>query len=137
MTQPSTDTAKPAPFAPRTTFELLMAWPVIYPGMKFRFQMKIQLVKDAQKIQTDFLMLPDAEQTEDLRHQMDARLISMLSTSAPEGFDGLEVDAGRPLEEQLYQYLYPEDPDRREGMRFICRNTMSRYWAAVTPRDYL
>jgi hypothetical protein len=131
------DDKKPAAFVPRTVFELVMAWPQIYPGMEFKFSMRIQLVEDAQKVQTEFLMLPDAEQTPDRRHQMDARLIGLLSTKAPEGFPDLEVNGDRPLEEQLGAYLYPDDVERREGMRFICRNVMSKYWAAVTPRDYL
>jgi hypothetical protein len=131
------DGKKPAAFVPRTVFQLVMAWPQIYPGMEFTFDMRIQLVEDAQKVQTEFLMLPDAEQTPDRRHQMDARLIGLLSTKAPEGFPDLEVIDGQPLEGQLYAYLYPDDEQRREGMRFICRNVMSKYWAAVTPRDYL
>lgn len=125
-------------FSPRTMVGLSLEWPMLYPGMVFRFNMRVQLVQDAEKVQTEFIMLPDAEQTTDRRHEMDARMIGLLSTAAPEGFpDFPGPKEGQDLARAIEEYFTPEDPERREGMKFICRGVMARYWKAVTPADYL
>jgi hypothetical protein len=125
-------------FSPRTVVALALEWPMLYPGLVFRFNMRVQLVQDAERVQTEFIMLPDAEQTTDRRHEMDARMIGLLSTQAPEGFaDFPELKDGDDLAKAIEEYFTPADPERREGMKFICRGVMARYWKAVTPADYL
>lgn len=137
--KPKDETKKAPTFSPRTVFDLPLRWPALYPGMEFTFHMRIQLVDDAEKVQTEFIMLDDADKTVDRRHQMDARMIGLLSMSRPEGFpDFPEIPADTNLAEAIYSYLYPEDPgERRDGLRFICRGAMAAYWKAVTPADYL
>lgn len=126
-------------FVPRTVFPLRLRWPAIYPGMEFQFTMRMQLVDDAEKVQQEFIMLPDADKTQDRRHQMDARMIGLLSTEPPIGFpDFPELPAGTNLAEAIYSYLYPPDAgERRDGMKFIARQAMARYWNAISPDEYL
>jgi len=139
MATPSDDKASAAVFSPRTTFDLPIKWQLIYPGMEFTFHMRMELVQDAERVQTEFMMLPDAEQTEDRKHQMDARMIGLLSVAPPEGFLDFPETDGANLAERCYEYFYGPDgnQERRDGMRFICRGTMARYWKAITPADYL
>lgn len=137
MSKSQTDNTDRPTFTPRTSVDLKLQWPEIYPDMVFSFDMRIQLVEDAEKIQQEFLMLPDAERTADRRHQMDARMLGLLSKQAPKGFPDFEQNGGA-LDETIYNYLYPSEPgERREGLRFICRQAMAKYWSVITPADYL
>jgi hypothetical protein len=132
-----TDAKRPV-FTPRTTFQLKLKWPAIYPGKEFVFTLRMQLVEDAEKVNMEFIMLPDVDKTQDRRHQMDARMLGLLSTEPPSGFDDFpELPDGTNLAEAIYGYLYPDPGERRDGMRFIARQAMARYWAAVSPDEYL
>jgi hypothetical protein len=74
-------------------------------------------------------------------HEYDAKMISLLSTQAPEGFaDFPEIDNDpKALQQAIYDYLfYPDgNDDQRQAMAFICRTLASRYRRAVNPVDYL
>lgn len=137
--QETKDTPK---FSPRTTVLLKVGWPSIYPQNReapFVFHMRIQLVKDAEEAQKTFLMLPDAEQTEERTHQYDAEMIAALSIAPPEGFPDFPklVDHEGELAAAIREYFLPSDPERRAGMAFVCRGVMIKYWSAVLPADYL
>lgn len=133
---------KPALFTPKREFELKLGWPSIYPEHRTNpivFHMRTQLVSEAEEVQRTFLMLPDAETTSELQHKHDVEMLALLSTAPPEGFKDFPAvngDAGA-VAKAIREYFLPEEAERREGMKFICRSAMSRYWQAVMPAEYL
>ena len=132
----------PKPFIPVSSFPLKLSLPMIYPGQLFTFHLRVQLVKDAEIAQRNFVMLPDDQKHGDAFHQFDVAMLSSLATQDPEGFPDFppedENGAKRPLSERMREYFYPDaDGERREGMRFICRRAMALYFQAIQPDQYL
>lgn len=141
---------KPTVFTPVSSFPLKLSLPMIYPGQLFTFHLRVQLVRDAEIAQRNFVMLPDDEKHGDAFHQFDVAMLSSLSTAPPEGFpdfpeypDAFEVSSEPPskeawLKQAVREYFYPNvDGERREGMRFICRRAMALYFQAIQPDQYL
>lgn len=117
-----------------------LSLPMIYPGQLFTFHLRVQLVKDAENAQRNFVMLPDDQKQGDAFHQFDVEMLSTLATKEPEGFPDFPRDEpGAPaLRERMRSYFYPDqDGERREGMRFICRRAMALYFQAIQPDQYL
>lgn len=136
----STEETKITPFKPVTEFDVVVSLPAIYPSTAkdpFVFRMKLQLVKEAQELQTAFLMRPDMEQDAGL-HEYNATMLAQLCTKEPQGFPGFaEATVNMSLGDAIKTYFFPDDLERREGMAFICRRVMNRYWQGVQPADYL
>lgn len=132
---------KSGTFNPVTAFPLKLALPQIYPETAqnpFTFHVKVQLVEQSEKLQQEFIMLPDAEQKGEAFHKFDAEMLASLSVKAPEGFpDFPQIKEGTELQDIIRDYFYPDDAERREGMRFICRRAMALYWKAIQPDQYL
>lgn len=126
-------------FIPVNHFELKLSFPIIYPTTKkdpFTFNMRLQMVGEAEAIQRTFLMLPDADR-DAARHKYDADMISQLCVDMPTGFPGGIPEESGDVAKELLSFLYPEDEERRSGMAFICRQVMSAYWTAIQPAEYL
>lgn len=142
MTESDNNNGQVKTFTPRTRFKLKVGWPSIFPENAlepFTFEMRTQLVGDAEKLQAEFLGLPEAERDPDRRHQYDVAMMAQLSMAAPTGFPDFPalVDHEGEVAAAIQEYFYPPDPERKEGMRFICRGVMAQYWNVVTPADYL
>lgn len=117
--------------------------PLLYPSTlkdPFTVYMRLQLIKEAEEAQSQFLSLSDDEMKA-ATHEYDAKMISLLSVQAPTGFtDFPEIDNDpNVLRQTIYDYLLFVDgnEDQREAMAFICRTLASRYRRAVSPSDYL
>jgi hypothetical protein len=139
-------------FTPKTSFPLKLSLPQIYPETRdnpFVFHLRVQMVQDAEDAQRNFVALPDDQKRGDAFHQFDVEMIVALSTAAPENFpdfptypdtwpSGLTPTPKKQwLKEELRRYFYPDDQERREGMRFICRRAMALYLEAIQPAQYL
>lgn len=128
----------------KNIIEVKVRLPALYPTTienPFTVYMRLQLVKEAEELQTKFLMLSDDEQ-EAGTHEYDAQMLSVLSVKAPSGFaDFPEVNNlnGAELKSAIYDYfIYAEgSPEEREGMAYICRCLLNRYRRTVNPTDYL
>lgn len=126
-------------FIPKTEITIKVGWPAIYPEQKDNpliFHMNIQLVKEAEAIQRQFLALESTEQDSD-QHKHDIAMISLLSSRAPEGFPDFPVPNGNRLAQVISDYFSSGDEQRQGGMGFIARGVMSRYWSAIMPSQYL
>lgn len=117
--------------------------PTLYPTTiqkPFTVYMRLQMIKEAEEAQSQFLALSDDEMKA-ATHEYDAKMISLLSVQAPEGFDDFPtIDNDlNALQHAIYDYLLFEDgnEEQREAMAFICRTLASRYRRAVNPIDYL
>ena len=106
----------------------------------FTIFMRLQIVKEAEEMQSKFLMLSDDEQAA-TTHEYDAQMISVLSVGEPKGFADFPSVDNNPLalQKAIYEYLIFADgtPEQREGMAYICRQLLSRYRRTVNPTDYL
>lgn len=127
----------------KNVIEVRIKLPSLYPSTienPFTVYMRLQLVKEAEEIQSKFLMLSDDEQADET-HEYDASMLSILSTKAPTGFaDFTSVDDDPVvLRKAIYDYfIYAEgSPEEREGMAYICRCLLSKYRRTVNPTDYL
>jgi len=130
---------KIAPFVPKTQFPLKVGWPAIYPehiDNPLIFHVKVQLVKEAEEVQREFLGLAtDQQQSESDAH--DIAMLSLICTRPPEGFpDFPEVNGGK-LSDVIREYFTRGDAERQEGMGFIARGVMQRYWRRIVPAEYL
>lgn len=140
--QKKDETVEKKVFQPRNVMVLKVGWPSIYPENKtapFVFRMRIQLVKEAEELQREFLMLADVEQTRERYHEYDVAMLQQLATAPPEGFPDFPklVDHEGELSAAIREYFMPGDPERKQAMGFILRGVMARYWREVTPADYL
>lgn len=127
----------------KNVVEVRLRLPGLYPSTiaePFVLYMRLQLVKEAEDIQTRFLGLTDPEQEAEM-HEYDAQMISILSVKAPTGFgDFPEVDDDpAALKKAIYDYFIFADgtTDQREAMAHLCRSLSSRYRRTVNPTDYL
>lgn len=138
-----TETKKIEVFNPLSSFPLKLALPAIYPGKVFIFNLRVQLVEDAEAAQKAFIGLSDVERKGEAFHRYDVEMLATLSTAPPEGFpdfpEQLAATNGQEdtLADRMRRYFFPDDLERRAGMRFICRRAMAYYWDAVQPDQYL
>lgn len=128
----------------KNVIEVKVRLPALYPTTAetpFTVYMRLQLVKEAEELQTKFLVLSDDEQ-ESGTHEYDAQMLSVLSVKAPSGFADFPALVDNDpivLKNAIYNYfIYAEgSPEEREGMAYICRCLLNRYRRTVNPTDYL
>jgi hypothetical protein len=127
------------PFVPKTQFALKVGWPTIYPEQADKpliFHVRVQLVKEAEEVQREFLGLATSEQ-ESESDAHDIAMLSLICTAPPEGFsDFPEVNGGK-LSDVIREYFTRGDEERQAGMGFIARGVMQRYWRRIVPAEYL
>jgi hypothetical protein len=145
------------PFVIRNFVEVKLAWPRIYPTTEkdpFTAFMRIQLVEEAEKLQREFIGRDDENQEGDQLHEYDTEMLALLSVKPPTGFPDFPVIVADPkANKELYQheladtirsYFYPEvaaddeeGQQRKQGLAYIVRNFMGKYWRKIEPADYL
>lgn len=106
-----------------------------------RFDMDLQLVREAEEANSDFIMLSDDEQKEQ-RFEQDVRMISLLTRERPSGLaDFPEIPAGdrEALQGAIVEYFMGPDlsADESAVLEFLARRIMGSYWQKVAPADYL
>jgi hypothetical protein len=127
------------------------AWPEMWPQTEeqpFELAMRLQLIKEAQSAQRDFLALEDVDRDAQT-FDYDVECIALLSVKPPKGFPEfpeIEVDergyianpeaAQNSIRDYFHQSV-EADPESREGWAWLVRQLMSRYWVKVTPKEYL
>lgn len=133
-----------APFVP-----ICLAFPHLWPetaGVGVRLNLEYLLSADADREQTAFLGMTDAEQ-EEARYSYDCRMLALLVATPPEGiidfpetpspFDPDDAEHRNELREAVYSYFYAPGDERARALRYVARHFMSRYWQKIAPRDYL
>lgn len=120
----------------RKTVPVQVHLPALYPGVVWKFILRLKLSADAEEKRQEFLALAPATQVEKNAQQNLNELCDLL-VAVPTGFGDMPTEVGAMTPGDVFHsYVTSAEADARETLDTITSGAITLYWRKISPQEF-